>query len=131
MPTLLPKKFGDYRDWYPIAGLIKQGYLGNPFLGESGECMTERQLASMLFAKTLGDGHHKINNVAAVNLADSRVTIGLFATSKADLYFAELRTKRADRITSALVAIVIGVSSALLTFYVKEQISPAVTECAR
>ena len=128
---LLSNKFDDFRDWYPVAGLIKQGYLANPFIGESGERMTERELASMLFGKTLGEGHHKINNVGAVNLADSALTFGLFATSKADLYLAELRAKRADRDTSALVAIVIGVSSALLTFYAKEYLSPAAISALR
>lgn len=120
---LLPRTFGDFRDWYPVAGLISQGYLANPFLGEPGERMSEREVASMLFGKTLGEGHHKVNNVTAVNIAESGSTITLSATSKADLYFAELRAKRIDRIVSAAVAIVIGVSSALLTFYAKEHLA--------
>lgn len=114
---LITQKFGDFRDWYPVAGLVKQGYLANPFVGVMAESITEKEIASMLFGKTLGHGRHKVNNITAVNQGDS---ISLSATSKADLYFAELRAKRNDRTISALIAVAIGVSSALLTFYAKE-----------
>lgn len=115
---LLPSKFKDYRDWYPIAGLIRQGYIGDPFNNAKNTPMSERELASMFYGKTMGDGSHKINNVTAKNSHDES-EIRLYATSKVDLYFAEIIDKRLDRCLSAFVAIVIGVSSAILTLYVK------------
>lgn len=114
---LLPPLFKDFRDWYPVAGLIRQGYIGDPFANSPGTPLSERELASMLFGKTLGEGSHKINNVTAVNTDAEEIQF--YATSKVDLYFAELKAKRIDRFLSAFVAIVIGVSSATLTLYVK------------
>ena len=122
---LLSQQFGDFRDWYPVAGLIKQGYLANSLSG----CDTEREIASMLFVRTLGEGHHKINNVAAINQADDKDSL-LYATSKIDLYLAEQRAIRTDRLTSAAIAIFIGVSSALLTFYLKVWLDSAAAACA-
>ena len=113
-------KFNDFRDWYPVAGLIKQGYLGNPWIGDAGTKMTEREMASMLYGKTLGEGTHKINNISAVNKVGAEDSIVLFATSATDLYFAELCSKRQEKLWSIVLSIAIGVASALLTIYVKQ-----------
>lgn len=116
---MLEKHFGDHRDWYPVAGLIRQGYLANPFRGESGDRMPEKEIASALFALSLGEGRHRVNNVVMFGSDDPSEEETLNALSKADLYFAELRQRRVDRLISAAVAVVIGVSSALLTLYVR------------
>lgn len=113
---LLTKKFDDYRDWYPVATLIKQGYVNNPFTGDSGQRMTEREIASMLHAKTLGVGNHKINNVTAINRHDTQETFIFYLTSQADVYFVELFDKRVDK----LISVLIGIFSAIATTYVLE-----------
>ena len=116
----LSHKFEDFRDWYPVAGLIKQGYLANPWIGDSGAKMTEREMASILHGKTLGAGTHRINNIGAVNQLGAADSLVLVATSAADLYFAERRSKRQEKLVSVALSITIGVASALLTIYVKQ-----------
>ena len=71
-----------------VAGLIKQGYLANPWIGDSGAKMTEREMASILHGKTLGAGTHKINNIGAVNqlgAADSLVLVDALSVEKTEL----------------------------------------------
>ena len=113
-------KFGDFRDWYPVAGLIKQGYLANPWLGDEGKMMTEREMASMMYGKTLGPGAHKINNIGSINSSDARDSFMLIATSAADRYFAERLSKQLEKALTIATSITIGVASALLTIYVKQ-----------
>jgi hypothetical protein len=45
---ILPKKHNDFRDWYPVAGLIKQGYIGCMLTDEAIKSSTEREIASLL-----------------------------------------------------------------------------------
>jgi hypothetical protein len=58
--------------------------------------------------------------MSAINDDNRKETAIFYATSKCDLYFAELNAKRFDRIISAVTAIIIGSSSAIITIYLKE-----------
>ena len=83
---------------------------------EAIKSSTEREIASLLYAQTLGEGRHKVNNMTAINANDTKETAIFYATSKCDLYFAELNAKRFDRI----IAVIIGSLSAIITIYLKE-----------
>ena len=117
---ILPKILGDFRDWYSVAGLIKQGYMGCMLTEEAIKSSTERELASLLYAQTLGNGRHKVNNMTAINDNNTKDTAIFYATSKCDLYFAELNAKRFDRFISVVIAIFIAFSSAIIAVYIKE-----------
>ena len=118
---LLPKKFNDYRDLFPIAflcssGLIRHGWtLGCEYIND------EYLLASMLYSAATGEKKVNSYNNPRGEVALNSTTFT--ATAKAELYFAELRSKRIERIITMSISIFIGVCSATLAFLINTSLT--------
>ena len=115
---LLPRYFGDHRDFYPLASLHTAGYVSSTLHMKSLPPHSDPTyfMASYFFAMTRGPGQHKCNMFTAINDEDSDLTNKVFATASADLLFGEWRQKRFDRIYTALVSVLVGVSSSVVVF---------------
>ncbi|ASG09130.1 hypothetical protein CEQ50_16460 [Vibrio anguillarum] len=116
----IEKKYGDYRDYFPLASLVVSGYVACDMRSGSGKPYDERLLASILYAKA--SGQKQVNNYHNLS-GNEGYTVKLFTmTAKTQLYFDELRAKRNERVFTALVSIIVGVSSALITLAIKSKI---------
>ncbi|EHK9015047.1 hypothetical protein [Vibrio vulnificus] len=118
--SVIESKYGDYRDYFPLASLVVSGYVACEVRSSSGEPYKERLLASILYAKASGET--KVNNYhnpnGKVGYKDKIFTM----TAKTQLYFDELKAKRNERVFTAIISIVVGVSSALITLAIKSKI---------
>ncbi|OUR71190.1 hypothetical protein A9Q92_00880, partial [Methylophaga sp. 42_8_T64] len=106
---LIDKKFSNYKDYYPLAQLCISGYIGHEFSYGKDD---EKLLASILYS--CATGKKKVNNFTS-----SRKTINpeldmFHSTTKGELYFAEFRSKRSDRLYSIAIGIFIGICTAIL-----------------
>ena len=116
----IDKKFGDYRDYFPLSSLIFSGYVACNVRNSSDEIYDERLLASILYAKA--SGAEKVNNyhnLSGTKGYDSKI---FTVTAKTQIYFDELKAKRNEKAFTALISIVVGVSSALITLAIKSKI---------
>ena len=114
---LLPEKFNDYRDLFPIAYLCSSGFIRHGWSQEGEIINDEYLLASILYSKVTGE--KKVNTFNnSRGTPELRNTI-FTATAKAELYFAELRSKKIERIITISIGIFIGVCSATLALLVK------------
>ncbi|EKO3865865.1 hypothetical protein JFR02_005054 [Vibrio harveyi] len=120
LDSVINKKYGDYRDYFPLASLIVGGYAACDIRSASGEPYDERLLASIFYAKATGE---KVVNNYHNQSGKSGYESKLFTmTAKTQLYFDELRAKRNERVFTALISVVVGVSSALITLVLKSKI---------
>lgn len=120
LKQLLPMKYKDHRDYYPIASLYKSGYIRSTLHEKSGEITgDEFKLAKVFYVHSLGEGMHHYDNQTAFNKNSSEEQEFFFATSKADLYFHELKQKRIDRLITIMIAVSVGIITSLFTFYLK------------
>lgn len=120
---LLPKHFRDYRDWLPVAGLMKQGFIGNVLKESLEKPLDEKLIASALYGMSLGPGTHKVNNFTAINQDKKPNEVNTtYLTSKGEIYLAERRSERNLRIWSMLTSIVVGATSALIVLLVKQYV---------
>ncbi len=130
---MVPRKFGDHRDYYEIAGLITGGYLectmhreGDPkqFTGATAfdreeiwfSRLKEFEVAREIYSMTLGPGEHKHLGVTYMNpppILDELV----FPTGKAFLHFNTERQTRNDRIAALAIGIIVGIVTAAATVY--------------
>jgi len=119
---LLPKKFNDYRDLFPIAFLCSSGFIRHGWSQEGESINDEYLLASILYSKSTGKKKvNAFNNPRGIaDLSNTTFT----ATAKAELYFAELRSKRIERIITISIGIFIGVCSATLALLIKTSLIP-------
>lgn len=118
--SVIESKYGDYRDYFPLASLVVSGYVDCEVRSLSGKPYTERLLASILYAKTSGE--KRVNNFNNPN-GKAGYTDKIFTmTAKTQLYFDELKAKRNERLFTAMISIVVGVSSALITLAIKSNI---------
>ncbi|EPZ2383020.1 hypothetical protein ACXLPV_004820 [Vibrio parahaemolyticus] len=117
LDPFIKKKFGDYRDYFPLASLITNGFVACELRNSEGKLHEEKLLASILYAKATGV--EKVNNF---NNTGGKSNCVFTMTAKTELYFDELLAKRSERFFTALVSIIVGVASALITLGIKSQI---------
>ncbi|ELT7571633.1 hypothetical protein R9Y00_003627 [Vibrio cholerae] len=120
LKSVIESKYGDYRDYFPLASLVVSGYVACEVHSSSGEPYKERLLASILYAKASGE--EKVNNFnnpsGKAGYADKIFTM----TAKTQLYFDELNTKRIERVFTAIISIAVGVLSTLITLVITSKI---------
>lgn len=116
--TLLPKKFNDHRDLYPLATLYTDGFLGIS-LNDEQIGKKNNEIAKMFFAMLLPEGTVKSDALGNINGVGWGEKLTIFCTAKTDILFAELKNKRAERIISLLTGVVIAITSATVTAYLK------------
>ena len=120
LSSVIEYKYGDYRDYFPLASLVVSGYVACEVRSSSGEPYEERLLASIFYAKVSGE---KVVNNFHNQSGKKGYTDKIFTmTAKTQLYFDELRTKRNERVFSAFISIIVGVSSALITLAIKNKV---------
>ncbi|MFZ4504655.1 MAG: hypothetical protein ACOYM1_11980 [Methylovulum sp.] len=115
---LLPNKFGDHRDLYPLATLYTDGFVGVN-LGDEKLSKKNNEIAKMFFAMLLPEGTIKSDGFGDINGIGWSDKLIFFCTAKTDIFFAEARNKRNERILALLTGIVIAVVSATVTAYLK------------
>lgn len=122
----LPKKFGDHRDFYPLATLYTSGYVDCTIHGENNDPDFQKNLymAALFYTACLGPGQQHYMMFHFSNTEDFKDGEKVFATAKADLYFQEQKQKRLDRIVTLLSSVAVGVLSAWLTLWVKASFGP-------
>lgn len=133
LKELVPRKFGDHRDYYVVASLITGGYLectmhmqGDPkqIAGVSTSDreeiwfsrMKEFWVARQIYSMTLGPGEHKYEGTTYGNpsgILDERV----FPAAKAFLHFNSEQLKRKDQIITLAIGIIIGLVTAVATAF--------------
>lgn len=114
---ITPRRFGDHRDFYGLATLCSAGYV-DCTIDIDCEGAGNQAIAAMFHTLCLGPGKQKYMMYTFFN-SDETNEEKVYATAKADLYFAELRQKRIDRAVTLVSSIVVGVMSALLTLVAK------------
>ncbi|EGR0316097.1 hypothetical protein FL840_23080 [Vibrio parahaemolyticus] len=117
LEPFIEKKFGDYRDYFPLASLITNGFVSSGLRNSEGKLHEEKLLASILYAKATGE--EKVNNYTNTSGKSNCI---FTMTAKTELYFDELTAKRTERFFTALISIIVGVTSALITLGLKSQI---------
>ena len=131
---MVPRRFGDHRDYYEIAGLFTGGYLecsshregdrkqieGRPSMFDHEEIwfsrLKEVEVALQIYSMTLGPGDHEYQEVKYINPPSILDEI-VFPTSKAFLYFNSERQTRNDRIAALAIGILVGIVTAAATVY--------------
>jgi hypothetical protein len=122
--TLLPRKYGDHRDLYPLATLFTGGYVSlNLDLNRTTSDLTRNDHVSrMFYTMSLGPGTVNYDGRATVNDTDFNDELRFSSTVKTDMYFAESRAKRWDRVITLLIACGTAIFSVVVTEYVKGHI---------
>jgi hypothetical protein len=115
---LLPHKFHDHRDLYPLATLYTDGYLG---VNLSDQQLDQKnyEVARTFYAMLLPEGTIKSDGLADIKGIDWKDKLIFFCTAKTDLFLADARSKRLERIIALLTGVVIAVISASVTAYLK------------
>lgn len=91
LTSLISIKFGDYRDFYPIACLCSAGYI-NCRITINGKLETdELVLASMFYAKV--SGVEKVNVYNNSSPIANPNSIVFYTTAKTEIYFSEYNSK--------------------------------------
>ena len=129
---LIPRKWGDHRDFFPFASLVSQGLIEPPFLHRENLLQDRDEniqlLARKYFAWSTADAKAAYGVHTWVVAGDGETLKGQrFALSGSGyLRVHEIRTKRFDRAftvaTSILVGIVVGVCIAM--FKAKASLAP-------
>jgi len=117
---LLPEKFNDYRDLFPIAFLCNTGYIKHQLTIDGNPINDEALLASILYSKATGK--KQVNKYHNSSRKTALKTTIFTVTSKADLYFAEIRSKRVERMISISIGVFMGVCSTVLAFIIKARL---------
>ena len=118
---LLPKKFNDHRDFYILATLYTSGYIDSTIKkdGCNWDTTKNKLVAEEFYNFTFDEGNHTYHDSEFRIDQDWKTKLKIFPTAKADLYFAEQRAKRIDRIITLSIGIIVGILSALAAVYFK------------
>jgi len=125
---LAKSQHGNHLDQYPLALLLEEGYLGqtlNHTPPKGAKNMREFDLAIALYMWTLpkdAQGHRKyldIKSQGSIDPNDERI----FIKAKGALYLDEKRQKRRDRLLQFLIGFVTASLVALLTLWLKGEIT--------
>ena len=102
---LLPKNFDDHRDYYVLASLYTGEYIGNTTIDNQKISSGQNPLAF--------ESNKNVANLFYNFPSDTKETV--FCTAKADMYFAEQKQKRNDRLITLSIGIIIGIVTAIVT----------------
>tara|TARA_R110000823_G_scaffold91174_11_gene201209 strand:+ start:2114 stop:2569 length:456 start_codon:yes stop_codon:yes gene_type:complete len=121
---LIPKTYGDHRDWYIFASLVSIGYLDTHEMPDKDDPDPNRHkeqlLARKYYACSTAEKSAKYENWTWSQLGDGSLKDQKFAlTGKASLYLAELRQRRRDRIFTLASGIFVGVLVAVVGAWVR------------
>lgn len=96
---ILPKKYNDYRDIYPLANLITGGYIDSIMTHGEKDIINakNKDLAITLYTASFGKGEFEYVGQKFVNNGDFKKQTS-FCTAKADLYLEEQGQRRLDRL---------------------------------
>jgi hypothetical protein len=115
--ALLPRYTNDHRDFYPLASLVKAGYVdvpatsnGRPY-GDRGEL----ELAINLYMTVQRGGAETFEYMGITSTGGDFSKEKMFATVKAEEVFADLRAKRIERIWAFAIGILTAALSVALT----------------
>jgi len=112
LDPLIDKKFDDYRDYYPLAMLCTDGYIKCDWSTDDKPVTDEYSLASIFYSSISGE--KKVGNYTAGNSPPPPEENKFFTAPKGELYFAEAKARRSDRIYSIAIGIIVGICTAIL-----------------
>jgi len=108
--ALAPRKYGDYRDQYPLAMLIESEYVGVTLVHTpptGAEKAREFTQATMLHELT--EERSKSDRPSPTSVFMDAGKEHVFLKAKGALYLEELHRKRMDRVYSLIIGLVVGV----------------------
>lgn len=111
LEPIIDKKFNDYRDYFPIAILCTDGYIKCDWSSNGEPIKDEYTLASIFYASA--SGAIDVNKYHAGEAPLNPEKNKFFTSPKGELYFAEARAKRSDRIYSMAIGITVGICTAI------------------
>lgn len=122
--NLVPRKYGDHRDLYPLASLFTGGYVSlNLDLKRTDSDLTRNDRVSrMFYTMSLGPGEFEYDGVGTINDTDFNDALRFSSTAKTDIHFAESRAKKWERVITVLIACCIAIFTVVVTEYVKAYI---------
>jgi len=113
--ALLPKRTNDHLDFYPLANLIKGGYL-DLYLESNGEPFrdgNEMELALTLYMWVVGgDKEFEYRGIRQHGADFGKEKV--FATAKAYFLLDEMRSKRSERLWAFAAGIITAIVASLL-----------------
>ena len=121
---LLPKKYSDHRDIYPLVNLITGGYVDS-IMSQAGKDIfiaKNRELAITLYTISFGKGNFEYIGQQISNSGDAIGQL-FFCTAKADLYLEEQSLLRSDKIWTLASGIFIGIIVAALSSVFRDFVS--------
>lgn len=127
--SLIIKKYGDHRDYYLLANLIKSGFIDahieDSETGKGLQDEREKMLAIRLYAMCQNQKEVKYDGMSFVysgkgNMIDEK----FYCTAKSYLYIQDKFEKRKDRIITISIGILIGIITALAGAYFNARFNP-------
>jgi hypothetical protein len=119
--AMLPRLFNDHRDYYPLASLIKNGFISVNIVNEETnaglEDDREQMIAIRLYAMSQAKHSLKYMGLTFNYSKGTMENEKFYCTAKTDLYFEEQISKRKDRVITIGIGILIGIVSALFASY--------------
>ena len=126
---ILPKRFGDHRDFYDFASLVSIGYIDDDKLkgdnnGDPNQ-YKEQLLAMRYFACSSADRSASYNNLSWIQtggpggLKDEKFCL----TGRGSLFLSEYRGRKVERIFSIASGIIVGIIVALISSYATYKIN--------
>lgn len=122
--TLIPKKFGDHRDFYVFASLVAIGYVdddkvpdpnGPPKKKRKEALLAREYYASHDADQTATFGVWSWSRYGGLALREQPFTL----TGKGSLFLSEYRSKRQERLFSLGAGIIVGIVVAVVGAYVR------------
>lgn len=125
LSRLLPRKFNDHRDFYPLASLLHQGFIEDPYASISDASNTMQILGSKaqllswkLYAMSTAEKTATYKGQTwSIHGGDELLRDQRFSLTGAGyLYLEESKIRRNDRIFAGLLAIISAAIAAYFTF---------------
>lgn len=125
LAKMLPNKFNDHRDYYPLASLVKNGYIDMYLIDTDTDkgIETEREIMLAIRFYTMSLAKTQVE-YAGITFTQTKTMENekFYCTAKTDLYFLEQKQLRSDRLVTISVGILIGVVSAFFGAYFQSMI---------
>lgn len=122
--TLIPKKFGDHRDFYIFASLVAIGYVDDDKVPDPNKPARKKRKEALLAREYYAS--HDAGQTATFGIwswsrgGESALREQPFTlTGKGNLFLSEYRSKRKERLFSLGTGIVVGIVVAVVGAYVR------------
>jgi len=123
---LIPKMYGDHRDFYIFSSLVSNGYLDDDLLEDENPDPNRHKdqlLARKYYACSTAEKIAQFENMTwSIHGGNRALKYQKFALSgKGSLYLSEFRARRFDRVFTLASGIIVGILVALVGAYFRSK----------